>query len=195
MHLFEPFEWLIPYGRRQRRLLRRGESLSGTIVGIRRRSDGDGGDRYEYAVDVDGRGRVGIRQKGLEAMRLGVRVHVRTDGRRTLIEEAPGSGTLYGDWKSLKQPPAAGVRDDQLTVKGERTQVRLDGWADTTVMGMPTQNLDLTVIDASGTPHVLKREFVPPYARHLLQAEQVLPACVHKSKLRVDWAAAASGEQ
>jgi hypothetical protein len=189
--LFDPFDWLIPYGRKQRRLIARGESRPGTIVGIRRRSDGDGGDRYEFAVEVDGAGRVGIRQKGVPA-RLGQRVHVRTDGRRALIEEEPGAGITYGDWKSLKQPPELGVRDDEISLKGEPVTVRLAGWGQASFAGLPTQNLDVAVIDEGGGEHLLKRAFVPPYARHLLVEGAAVPAYLHKGKIRLDWARAAT---
>ena len=192
------FDFLIPSGgRRQRKLLARGESLEATIVGIRRRSDGDGGERWEFALDVqapDGVRRVGVRQKGIDrsgSARLGVRLPVRTDGRRTIIDLGPG--LAYGDWKSLKQAPEAGIRDDLIDVsKGDPLEVEILGFEQTALLGLPTQNHDVAIRAADGSEQVLKRHVVPGYARHLLQEGRTIPAVAHKGKVKLDWARAAT---
>jgi hypothetical protein len=195
--IFDVFDWLIPYGRKQRKLLHRGESLQGTVVGIRRRSDGDGGERWEFALDVEapeGIRRAGVRQKGINqsgSARLGARLPVRSDGRRTIIDLGPN--LVYGDWKSLNQPPEPGIRDDLIDVsKGDPLTVEILGWDQSTVMGLPTQNLDMSVRAQDGSEQILKRQIVPAYARHLLQEGGTIPAVVHKGKVKLDWARAAT---
>ena len=192
---------LIPYGRRQRRLLNTGESLQATIVGIRRRggSGDNSGDRWEFALDVaapDGVRRVGVRQKGIDpsgSARLGTTVPVRTDGARTIIDLGPN--LVYGDWKTLKTPPEPGVRDDLINVSsGEPTQVEVLAFENSRFLGVTTSSFDIAVRAPDLSQDVLERQIVPAYARHLLTEGRFVPAMVHRGKVTLDWARAANDD-
>ena len=201
--------WLRPTARRGARLLRKGTQSRGRITGIRVRYSGDstsGSTRYEFALDVTPsageRFTVGIRQRLQhgDRVRLGMEVPVRHDDRhRAAIIDWAEMLRRWGldsadvhemGWKPLRNPPADGVDDTSLPkLKGERTTAEVvDVSRFETVFGL-SENFDI-VLRSGGRDVLARREYVPIYARHLLEPGLTLPVAIDGDRARVDWPAA-----
>lgn len=206
MDLLEPLvDRLLPAGgRRSRKLLEQGEVATATVAGLRRetRTD-DSPDRWTYALVLADGTRLGVRQllsPDRERVRIGGEVVVRhRDGkaiidwpatlRRMGVADVSDAHAL-GDHKAV-DPPADGIEDRAMKLKGDRATATLVSAEPLVVLGMATQNVRL-VLDLAGARHELGRELVPDYARHLLVAGSTLPVAVDGRKVRIDWAAAAT---
>jgi hypothetical protein len=202
--------WLRPRARQGARLLRNGTRSRGRIVGIRVRYTGDSDSatlRYEYAVDVTPsageRFRIGVRQRLQhgDRVRLGQEVLVRHNDRHSkAIIDWPEMLRQWGldgaevhemGWRTLRHPPDEGIDDTTLRkLKGERTDAeivraaRLEG-----LFGL-SENFEIVL--RAGTRQVLaKREYVPIYARHLVDPGVTVPVAIDGDRVRVDWSAAA----
>jgi len=202
--------WLRPRARQGARLLRNGTRSHGRIVGIRVRTTGDSDShttRYEFAVDVTpaagGPFRAGIRQRLQhgDRVRLGQQVPVRHDEkrRRAIIDWAEmlrGWGLDSADvhemgWKPLGKPPEEGIDDNTLPkLKGERADARIVSVTRMEGLFGTSQNFHIE-LDAGGRQLLAKREYVPIYARHLLEPDLPLPVAIHGDRVHVDWPAAA----
>ena len=204
--------WLRPWGRWGARLLKNGTRSRGRIVGIRVRYSGNAEastTRYEFAVDVTpaaGEGfRAGIRQslQHGDRVRLGQEVLVRHNDKGRAIIDWPEMLRQWGldsadvhemGWKPLRKAPADGIDDKSLPEpKGER--------ADGTVVSAtrvewaigPLDNWDI-VLRAGAREVLAKREYVPIYARHLLEPGLTLPIAIDGDRARVDWPAAVEAQ-
>lgn len=194
---FDPFSRF--FGASERKLLAKGERATGVVVGIRRCLDGETMDRYEYAIDMRtaaGVTRIGVRQKntgGQDAI-LGAELGLITDGKRAIIVDRPELGDFMpSDWKALSKPPAEGVRDDRINLKGgEPLTVEIVSATARTAFGGPTENMDMTLRGEDGTTYDVPREEIPFYARHLTEpGTQLQAVLLKKGKLRIDWAGSA----
>ena len=205
-------EWTRWNARRARRLLNEGRQGRGRIVGIRVRHGGnsDASDtKYEWAVDVTPSAgesyRAGFRQhlQHADRARLNMEVPVRHDDRRRTIIDWPAMLKTWGldsadvhemGWKQLRSTPDEGIDDKTIrTVKGERTHATLVDVDRYELFGMTTDNFNL-VLRAGGRDLLAKREYVPVYARHLVEPGTELPVGIDGDKVRVDWTAAATGQ-
>jgi len=202
--------WLRPRARQGERLLRNGTRSRGRIVGIRVRYAGDSDSatlRYEFAVDVTPsageRFRAGIRQRLQhgDRVRLGQEILVRHDDRhRKAIIDWPEMLRQWGlegadvhemGWRTLRHPPEEGIDDTTLRKrKGEHADAeivsatRLEG-----LFGL-SENFEI-VLRAGTRQLVAKREYVPIYARHLVDPGVIVPVAIDGDRVRVDWPAAA----
>lgn len=178
--------------RRGAKILAKGERATATIDGVRYRDPNDSGQDWRWGLTVhavQGEFRAGVKRRPLGPVRLGDRVEVVHHKGRVLIDwDPPQLGT------PLKKPVAPGIDDATINRK------RLEKWprAEATLvatepyfaMGMPTQNWHLD-LEADGRRVRAKREFVPAYARHLLEIGTVLPVAIKDDKVEIDWATAA----
>jgi len=215
---WRPLAFLERNRRRAKKLARDGEPARGRIVGIRGRlGSSEGASTYwEYAVEVRagaGPFRAGVRQvlEPDDTVRLGMEVDVRHDTRqRTYIdwERTIGAEARHMEhvgWKRV-DPPADGIDDWTIGKKelerGRRTTAVAErvGWYDGFWSFVPINAFDLvlSVAEAAGPRQVrVSRQYVPPYAWHLLRDGVVLPVAVHPKKpdrVTIDWAAAAEAE-
>jgi hypothetical protein len=166
--------------------------------------------RYEWAVDVTPsageRFKAGIRQQVQhgDRLRLGMEVPVRHDdkGRRAIID-APELLRRWGvegvdvhemTWKRLRKPPRDGIDDRTLgKLKGERATATVVSATRVELAIGPLDNWDI-VLRAGGRDVLAKREYVPIYARHLLEPGLTLPIAIDGDRARVDWPAAVEAQ-
>jgi hypothetical protein len=202
--------WLRPRARQGARLLKNGTRSRGRIVGIRVRTTGDSDahtTRYEFAVDVTPSPgspfRAGIRQhlQHGDRVRLGQEVPVRHDEkrRRAIIDwpellrgwRLESADVHEMGWKPLGKPPQEGIDDNTLPkLKGERADARIVSVTRVETVFGPSQSFRIE-LDAGGRHLLAKREYVPIYARHLLEPELPLPVAINGDRVHVDWPKAA----
>lgn len=199
------------------KILAKGTSGTGRIVGIRVRyvSDGDSDRRVdEYAVEHAG-GTVGIRQilAPDDIVRLGMEVDLVLLGDAGVIDwEATGrrlgfDGTNEAHrFKALKEPPAPGIIDEEkalasLRTKGEPATVAVTGLDEQAFLGGLATRLTATVTVVLPGTEPYQAEItglaVPFYASHLAAVGVQAPGFVARKRLdrpAIDWAAAANAD-
>ncbi len=196
------------------RLAEHGELVPATIYAIRVVGRSDSADVWTYGLDLltsAGPLRASVRQMLVpDAWRapLGARVLARhLDGRVAIdwpatLREAgvePPTGLLAG--KTLSTTLEPGIDDDRISRKrlaeGRRVNALVVAAEPVVIMGMPTQNVRLTLrIEDSRSPRTatLARELVPQYAAALAVAGARLPVAIHPQRpdrITIDWPAAA----
>lgn len=173
---------------RAEKLAATGDPNTAVITGIKRRYNDSLTDtdiRLEWFAPEP---RVGAIHYGADiplAIRLGSTIAVRTDGDSVVIDPAamagvPGAPTAAG--RRSRKAPGQGTDDKALDV---RVLGRLEKWTPQdatveaferiTVMGMPSENWDITVSCAGGTRALVKRDYVPPYVRWYVAPGAVVP--------------------
>ncbi len=203
--------------RRLRRLGEQGELVPATIYAIRVASDGDGGERWSYGLDLvtsSGPLRASVRQQLIPdpwRAPLGARVLARhLDGRvaidwpATLDELGVEHHASFMALRTLRTPLKPGIDDELIDRKRLRDGVRREALvvADEPLESVfgPTRNrrLELRIDgdDAGATARtvVLKRADVPPYAAALVRVGARLPVAVdprRPDRITIDWPSAA----
>ena len=190
--------------RRARRVIEHGERVTARIDAIRVNDRADSPDRWEYGLAV-GTSRVGVRQwlqPARHVAHLGAEVVLLHFGDDWLIDwpaslAAAGvtaEGAAHhatGDWKTLGDPPAPGVRDGRL----DATRKKLAGATATTARLRSAERSEgwsglsdkwRLVLSADGR-EVTMEEAVPAYSLHLLEAGRALPAAWSGERLIIDW--------
>jgi hypothetical protein len=173
---------------RAEKLAATGDPNTAVITGIKRRYNDSLTDtdiRLEWFAPEP---RVGAIHYGADiplAIRLGSTIAVKTDGDSVVVDPAamagvPGAPTAAG--RRSRKAPGQGTDDKALDV---RVLGRLEKWTPQdatveaferiTVMGMASENWDITVSCADGTRALVKRDYVPPYVRWYVAPGAVVP--------------------
>ena len=204
-------------GRSDRKLERlhdEGELVPATIYAIRIVSKGDAADEHSYGLDLvtsAGPLRASVRQQLIPdpwRAPLGARVLARhlagavaIDWPATLDEAGVAHAASFIAIKTLKTPLQAGIDDGRIDQRRLRdglcTEAEILSSEPVEVMGMPTENRRLQVrVDDDAGPRtvLLKREFVPPYAKALAVAGARVPVAIdpkRPDRVTIDWPGAA----
>jgi hypothetical protein len=139
-----------------------------------------------------------------DRVRLGQAVPVRHDdkGRRAIIdwpEMLRQWGLESADvhemgWRPLRSPPNEGIDDGTLrALKGERADADIVSATRIESVFGPTQNFDI-VLRAGSREALAKREYVPVYARHLVEPGVTVPVAIDGDRARIDWPAAVEAQ-
>ena len=205
------FDWILdglidftPKDRRLNRLLKKGETATARIDGVRVEESGEGGESHYYRLLLADGSALGVRQmlRPQSAIsRLGSEVIIRHRKGRAVIDwpaTLAQAGTPSANASTMgvpkRTPPERGISGRHLNRKrlerGRRAEAELIGLQATTVMGMPTQNWDLQ-LEVDGERALAKRAWVPPYALYLLKPGTRLPVAADARGITVDWITAA----
>lgn len=184
-------------------LARSGDPNTAVITGIRRRY-------HDSLTDTDLRlewfapeSRVGGVHYGTDlplVVRLGSTIAVRTDGRSVAVDPASMAGVPgapFDAGRTSRKVPERGLDDKALDArvlsriaKWTPSQATVETVEQQQVMGMVAEIWDLTVSLTDGTRAVVKRDYVPPYARWYVARGAVVPVVVDPrdpARAQVDW--------
>lgn len=177
---------------RAEKLAAAGDPNTAVITGIKRRYNGDFTDTDIRLEWYSPEPRVGGIHYGADVplvIRLGSTIAVKTDGDSVVVDPAamagvPGAPSDAG--RSSRKAPEQGADDKALVsqvlsrIGGKWTpqEATVESFARQDVMGMPTENWDITVTCADGSRALVKRDYVPPYARWYVAPGAVVPVVV-----------------
>jgi hypothetical protein len=188
---------------RAEKLAATGDPNTAVITGIKRRYNDSLTDtdlRLEWFAPEP---RVGAIHYGADiplAVRLGSTIAVKTDGDSVVVDPAAMTGVAGAPrdaGRRSRKAPYQGADDKALDA---RVLSRFGKWApqDATVetferqsvMGMPSENWDIAVRCTDGTRALVKRDYVPPYARWYVAPGAVVPVVTDPkdpARAQVNW--------
>jgi hypothetical protein len=186
-----------------------GAAIEGTVTGVHftlNDSIPEGVYRVEWQ-DPEPRA-AGVRYSGAAApslLRLGSSVPLRVDGDKAVVDTALLSGLAGAPstpGRTARGAPETGVSDTSLSWEVLR---HLEKWSPdrgtvvslerVALLGLTTDNWDLMVTRSDGTHALVKRDFVPPYARWFVFPGATVPLAVDPkdpTMAQVDWPALAT---
>jgi len=201
--------------RRLRRLIEEGQRTTARVEGLHIVSKSETADDHTWRLAVRapmGEFVTGVRQRLIpreDLVALGTELdvihhdgHVAIDWPASIerMTGAPDPRASLVPGKSKTDPPAPGIVDERLDRKrleqGERTTGRVVTATPMVLMGVATQNQNITLLLADGRQVEVKRALVPFYAVRLLYEGAGLPVAVDRknpNKVSIDWPAAAAG--
>jgi|GEM_PF-6600347 len=169
-----------------------GERNEAVITGIRRRTNEEHVDtvvRLEWFAPEP---RVGAVLYGGDlpaGVRLGATVRVGTRGNEVAIDPAAMSGSPWApsdEGRRSRKVPDQGIDEKALNwnvlsriKKWEPQTATVTAHERVTLMGVPTQNWDITVQLADGSHALIKRDEVPHYARWYVAPGEEIPVVVN----------------
>lgn len=188
---------------RAEKLAATGDPNTAVITGIKRRYNDSLTDtdlRLEWFAPEP---RVGGIHYGADiplVIRLGSTIAVKTDGDSVVVDPAAMSGVPGAPrdaGRGSRKAPDQGMDDKALDM---RVLSRLGKWTPQdatvesferiTVLGMPSENWDITVTNADGTRAIVKKDYVPPYARWYVAPGAVFPVLTDPkdpARAQVNW--------